>query len=101
MEVDETILSMTEGYDVELVCVVHAEPRAHVTWFDNDNKPIEESNRLKQSSSGSRHVLSIDNVSKSDFGVYTCSATNNHGTHSKTIQFTGKCCTTRNQSGFR
>jgi len=89
VEVDETILSMTEGYDVELVCVVHAEPRAHVTWFDNDNKPIEESNRLKQSSSGSRHVLSIDNVSKSDFGVYTCSATNNHGTHSKTIQFTG------------
>jgi len=86
--VEETIMSTQTGYDVELACTVHAEPKAHVTWLFNQDTPIEMTGRYKLTNSGSRHVLNIDHVSVSDFGDYTCVGSNKLGKGQRTIQLT-------------
>ena len=92
------VVTITEGYNTELTCTVHAEPRAHVSWLKNGellNTASEASaahggnHRYVQTNVGSRHVLSIDNVQSHDFANYTCVGQNRFGQDHKTIEMTG------------
>ena len=83
-----SFVSIAEGYNTELTCTVHGEPRPQVTWSKN-GRQIDADARYSHTNSASRHVLAIDNVKTEDFGLYTCSAENRFGSDSKTIEVSG------------
>lgn len=101
IEVELNLVTIAEGYNTELTCTVHGEPKPTVFWTKNGerldstgalNSPH---HRYVQTSTGSRHVLSIDNVQTHDFANYTCHGENRFGRDHKTIEMTGKlhvCC---------
>ena len=88
IEVELSFVSIAEGYNTELTCTVHGEPRPQVTWSKN-GRQIDADARYSHTNSASRHVLAIDNVKTEDFGLYTCSAENRFGSDSKTIEVSG------------
>ena len=93
IQVTEVFVSTYTGQDkVELVCNVHAHPAPQVVWT-RDGERISQSGegRLRINTiARRRHSLVISKVQQSDFGLYTCSATNNLGTTNKTIQLSGR-----------
>lgn len=88
VEVEQAFISIAEGYNTELTCVVHGEPRAQVSW-SKDGKAIDVDQRFVHSHAGSRHVLSINNVKRDDFGNYRCSAENRFGNAHQDIELHG------------
>ena len=98
VEIEQSLVSMGEGYNTELTCTVHGEPKPTVTWFKNGQKldiaaegsHSQHNHRYSQTSSGARHVLSIDNVQAHDFANYTCQGDNRFGRDQKTIEMTGE-----------
>lgn len=98
VEVEVNLVSIAEGYNAELTCTVHGEPKPTVSWFKNDERiDASHSNhhRYVQSATGSRHVLSIDNVQTHDFANYSCHGENRFGRDQKTIEMTGLLCCLR------
>lgn len=95
VEIEQSLVSMGEGYNTELTCTVHGEPKPTVFWFKNGQKldpsatEHQQHHRYSQTSVGSRHVLSIDNVQIHDFANYTCQGENRFGRDEKTIEMTG------------
>uniref|UniRef100_A0A0K2SVD6 Ig-like domain-containing protein n=1 Tax=Lepeophtheirus salmonis TaxID=72036 RepID=A0A0K2SVD6_LEPSM len=63
------------GYQVELVCVVYAEPQADVLWY-KDTMLLDSNGKRYMQQKGNRFTLLIKDVEKSDFGNYSCSASN-------------------------
>eukprot|EP00096_Caligus_rogercresseyi_P003115 TRINITY_DN1570_c0_g1_i1.p1 TRINITY_DN1570_c0_g1~~TRINITY_DN1570_c0_g1_i1.p1 ORF type:complete len:506 (+),score=90.45 TRINITY_DN1570_c0_g1_i1:124-1641(+) len=63
------------GYQVELVCVVYAEPLADVLWY-KDTMLLDSNGKRYMQQKGNRYTLLIRDVEKSDFGNYSCSASN-------------------------
>lgn len=61
-------------------------------WY-KDNSEIQDSNNIKIKVMDDMSVLTIEPVSSSDSGNYTCSATNAYGKHRHSAQLTveGKC----------
>lgn len=74
---------------MELVCIVHARPNAQVVWSKNSN-PIEDPGHIEEQDKGHRHSLQINVVTETDFGEYSCEATNEYGTSSASIHLTGR-----------
>lgn len=100
VEVELNLVTIAEGYNSELTCTVHGEPKPTVSWLKN-GQLLESTgaansahHRYVQSSTGSRHVLSIDNVQTHDFANYTCQGDNRFGSDSKTIEMTGTSTST-------
>ncbi|XP_047740026.1 protein amalgam isoform X2 [Hyalella azteca] len=84
---EKEIVHTGNGDKVELVCVVHANPAAEVQWT-HDNKPVDRDTMAEVHEGGHRHLLTIEQVSEADFGVYQCSASNKYGAVFEEIKLT-------------
>ena len=87
IEQEETFIHTGEGDETEVICIVHASPKAKVTWL-KDGFPVDES-RNPVNQRGNRHTLVIPNVNEESFGDYTCEAQNSFGTQSKSTRVSG------------
>nr|CAD7415515.1 unnamed protein product [Timema poppensis] len=88
IRVDKETVNSGEGYESALLCTVHAEPSATVTWA-KDGKPVNLSSHMKSEVDQHTHILKISKTKKEDFGRYTCIANNTVGTKTKVIELTG------------
>ncbi|KAG8234200.1 hypothetical protein J437_LFUL007360 [Ladona fulva] len=86
--IEKETVNTAEGYESELTCTVHAEPKAKVLWYLN-SKHIVPSDRIKEKREGSRHILRILRTQKSDFGTYTCFANNTLGRSQLVMELSG------------
>ncbi|XP_059095188.1 lachesin-like isoform X2 [Tigriopus californicus] len=86
---DETFIHTGEGYETEIVCVIHSSPRAEVSWL-KDGFPIDSSATNEITHRGNRHTLLLRDVKEESFGDYTCQAKNLHGEAEKTTRVSGK-----------
>nr|CAH7731399.1 unnamed protein product [Callosobruchus chinensis] len=87
--VERPVVHSAEGYEAQLVCIVHGENQPEVLWY-RDTMQLDTTERRIMESHGSRHTLVIRKVHRSDFGNYTCVADNQLGKTRKSIQLTGK-----------
>lgn len=85
---DKDVIRTGEGEPITLLCTVHAHPGAQVQWLF-ENETITNSKHHQMVRENSRHSLNIKRLQKSDFGLYTCRATNTHGHEDKFIEVTG------------
>ena len=76
-----------ESSKVELVCLVHAQPKATIHWFKNSVQLTEDNVTLEKI--GHKNTLTIPSLSHSDYGNYTCRAKNIHGESSKVLEVSG------------
>ncbi len=76
-------------YQVELVCVVYAEPQADVLWY-KDTMLLDPNGSRYMQQKGNRHTLLIRKVRLEDFGNYSCSASNMLGKSRAYIKVQGK-----------
>lgn len=78
VEVSEVFVHKMTDDEAELVCSVHAFPAATVTWTKGGSA-VTESDTISISHRGGRHALIFKKVSRSDFGDYSCHASNEVG----------------------
>jgi hypothetical protein len=88
--VEQTFIHTKEDDRTEIVCIVHASPRATVKWLKNGQSMKQEQGIT--SKIGNRHSLELPAkiLSESKFGVYTCNATNKYGSDARMIEVSGK-----------
>ncbi|KAF2368992.1 Fibronectin type III [Trinorchestia longiramus] len=84
---EKEIVRTGENDRVELVCIVHARPSAEVVWT-KDGARVPRENRAEEHLGGHRHLLTLDPVTKEDFGLYQCRAKNPLGEAIKDISVT-------------
>ncbi|XP_018009876.1 protein amalgam-like isoform X2 [Hyalella azteca] len=84
---EKEIVRTGENDRVELVCIVHARPSAEVVWT-KDGAKVPHENRAEEHLGGHRHLLTLDPVTKEDFGLYQCRAKNPLGESTKDIAVT-------------
>ncbi|KAF4523236.1 hypothetical protein B566_EDAN011462, partial [Ephemera danica] len=89
IEVERSWVHSGEGYEAQLVCVVHAEPQAEVLWYQ-DSFLLDPNERRTMETRGSKHTLSIRGVQSADFGNYSCVADNNMGRAKKYMELSGR-----------
>lgn len=87
VEVEEYFIHARESSKVELVCLVHAQPKATIHWFKNSVQLTEDNVTLEKI--GHKNTLTIPSLSHSDYGNYTCRAKNIHGESSKVLEVSG------------
>ncbi|XP_057669809.1 opioid-binding protein/cell adhesion molecule-like [Diorhabda carinulata] len=78
-----------EGGEAKLDCVVHADPPAEVTWYQ-DSFILQPTDRRTMSKNGNTHTLTIRNVQSSDFGNYSCTVSNSIGRDKRYMELSGK-----------
>lgn len=76
------------GLEAQLVCIVHSEPAPSVLWF-RDTAQLGTTEQHSPHSRGNRYTLTIRNVTASDFGNYSCVASNVHGKARGHLSLTG------------
>lgn len=76
------------GLEAQLVCIVYAEPAPQVLWFKNTAQ-LATTEHYSAQVRGNRYTLTIRNVTKADFGNYSCNANNAHGRARSDILVTG------------
>lgn len=89
IEVERESVNSGKGYDAELVCIVHAEPKANVIWY-KDGRIIESDRHVTEERQKHYWILHLKQVQESDFGNYSCVANNSRGRSNKSIYLTGK-----------
>ena len=79
----------SEGIKLELVCIVHASPKANVTWY-KDGRRLQHQDRIVIEKIGRKHLLAIRNLDENrDAGTYTCHATNPVGEYKENFHVQG------------
>lgn len=89
IEIERDTVTTAEGYESELICNVHAVPKAKVLWLFNGHLVVQ-SKHLVISKDGNKHTLHIKNTKTTDFGQYTCFANNTEGAFKKNLHLSGK-----------
>ncbi|XP_063236221.1 neurotrimin-like [Bacillus rossius redtenbacheri] len=89
IEVERSWVHSGEGYEAQLVCIVHAEPPAEMVWY-RDTLRLDPTDRRIMEVRGSRRTLIIRKVQHSDFGNYTCVADNALGKARRAVELSGK-----------
>ncbi|XP_049831756.1 limbic system-associated membrane protein isoform X1 [Schistocerca gregaria] len=89
IEVERSWVHSGEGYEAQLVCIVHAEPQADVLWY-RDTLRLDTTERRIMEVRGSRHTLILRKVQASDFGNYSCVADNVLGKTRQYLELSGK-----------
>ncbi|XP_039278526.1 opioid-binding protein/cell adhesion molecule homolog isoform X3 [Nilaparvata lugens] len=89
VEAVKDFVNIDEGYDAELLCIVHSEPKAEVEWYKESTK-LDNDEQVHQQNDKRKHSLRLQAVKASDFGTYKCAATNSLGTTMKTIEVSGR-----------
>ncbi|RZC41958.1 limbic system-associated membrane protein, partial [Asbolus verrucosus] len=89
ISVGKSWVNAREGLEAKLDCMVHADPKAEVLWYQN-SFPLQPTDRRLMSNNGKVHTLTIKNVQFSDFGNYSCSVVNSIGRDKKYIELSGK-----------
>ncbi|XP_068084641.1 protein CEPU-1 [Anabrus simplex] len=89
IEVERSWVHSGEGYEAQLVCIVHAEPPADVLWY-RDTLRLDTTERAIMETRGSRHTLILRKVQASDFGNYSCVADNALGKTRQYVELSGK-----------
>lgn len=76
---EQNYIENSASVKLELVCIVHASPKATVTWHKNGEEVIVD-DRTSISHIGRKHLLVIEGVTEEqDKGHYTCHAANSLG----------------------
>jgi len=87
--VEHKLVETGYGETQELVCTVHAQPKAKVTWW-RDGRPLNTTiPGLHLTSSRHRHSLSVLSISSEKLGQYQCRAGNSVGQAEKTLTIAG------------
>ena len=74
---------------LELVCIVHAYPKAEVTWY-KDGQQLVESDSINVEKIGRKHLLQVRNLDEiRDAGTYTCHAVNPVGEFKENFHIQG------------
>jgi len=87
IEQEQTFIHTNEYDETEVICIVHASPKAEVTWFKNGAEMSD--NQGIVTSRGNRHTLILPGIKTSTFGQYKCKATNKFGSDEKTTEVSG------------
>ncbi|XP_037086873.1 neural cell adhesion molecule 2-like [Pollicipes pollicipes] len=79
-----------KGLEVELVCLVFADPPAVVSW-ERQGSPFDPDRHFtpRHDVGQTRHSLTIQNVRPEDFGTYSCHVKNSLGTATAQMVVTG------------
>ncbi|XP_037028258.1 protein amalgam [Bradysia coprophila] len=89
ISVEKSWIHSGEGFEAQLVCIVHADPSPTVSWLQN-SFPLQPTDRRVMSSRGNRHSLNIRHVQPEDFGNYSCVADNSLGRSKKYMEVSGR-----------
>ena len=85
IETGKDIIRTGNGDVVKMVCIVHARPRAEVSWSRN-GQPL---TGRRDKTHGHKHILEIKDVKPDNFGAYQCAARNTYGETTAEISLTG------------
>jgi len=88
VEQEQTFIHTNEYDETEVICIVHASPRAEVTWFKNGSPMSDDEGILNHR--GNRYALILPGIKSSTFGQYKCKATNKFGSDEKTTEVSGQ-----------
>uniref|UniRef100_A0A0A9XXI1 Lachesin n=1 Tax=Lygus hesperus TaxID=30085 RepID=A0A0A9XXI1_LYGHE len=89
IEVERSWVHSGEGYEAQLVCIVHGEPAPNVVWYQ-DSFIMEPTERKTMETRANKHSLNIKHVQASDFGNYSCVAENSLGRAKKYMELSGR-----------
>ena len=87
VEQEQTFIHTREYDETEVICTVHASPKAEVVWF-RDGIPMTKEQGIF-SHRGNRHSLLLPGIRESTFGIYKCKATNKFGSDERTTEVSG------------
>ncbi|CAH1395845.1 unnamed protein product [Nezara viridula] len=76
------------GMRTNIECDIEASPKANVEWLF-ERKPVQTGARIVTFKKGNAHGLVLLNTKMTDFGYYTCLATNKLGKSQQVIQVSG------------
>ncbi|XP_059095185.1 igLON family member 5-like [Tigriopus californicus] len=88
VEQEQTFIHTRENDETEVVCIVHASPKAKVEWFKNGQ--LLKLGEGIVSHRNNRHTLLLPGITQSTFGTYSCRATNRFGSDERTTQVSGE-----------
>ncbi|XP_049963885.1 lachesin-like isoform X1 [Schistocerca serialis cubense] len=113
IEVERSWVHSGEGYEAQLVCIVHGEPQPEghtlqsspssrsvhcktclhnpirLMWYQ-DNLMLDPTERRSMETRGNKHTLTIRDVQATDFGNYSCVAENSLGRAKKYMELSGR-----------
>ncbi|XP_071447644.1 lachesin-like isoform X2 [Hetaerina americana] len=89
IEVERSWVHSGEGFEAQLVCIVHGEPPPETKWYQ-DSFAVEATERRGVETRGNKHTLAIRRVTPSDFGNYSCVADNALGRAKKYMELSGR-----------
>lgn len=84
ISVERLLVHAGEELSAELICTVHGAPMPTVNWL-KDNRNVPPSTNIRLEVNGHNHILRIQKVTDSDYGIYVCSAKNFKGKQDKSI----------------
>jgi len=87
---EQAYIQENEGIKLELVCIVHASPRANVSWYKNGHLLQHSEGRITIEKLSRKYVLAIRNLDETrDAGTYSCHAVNGLGEYRENFHVQG------------
>ena len=87
VETQQTFIHTTKTEETEVICTVHASPKAEVVWFKDGE--VFEGKQGIFAHRGNRHSIILTGINEPIYGVYKCKATNKFGSDEATTEVSG------------